>query len=275
MGPECATAQYQAPRPDVGEGQKRKPVMIEDYNRCKGGVDNLDKVVGTYACRRRANRWSLALFHNLLDVSLYNAFVLWTWLDPSWQEHKTCKRRLFIREVGEQLVTAHIQRRERLPRASTAADLVMELQGVSKLRILGIRGNITNNMPSRTGSLTNPHEFREFILEAHPKLRQEGGFELVEISGTTRSRQLILISCPNEGYHVRHLKDPQTQISHATIFIRPLQRNLNLEPACLQDCQAGCRSELVGPPQKCVTCGHEFPFSYIKAHSDECIRNAS
>ncbi|KAL7883320.1 hypothetical protein SRHO_G00009780 [Serrasalmus rhombeus] len=47
------------------------------------------------------------------------------------------------------------------------------------------------------------------------------------------------------GYHVRYLKDPQTQIGHATIFIRPLQRNLSLEPIC----QPECSSELNGPPQ--------------------------
>ncbi|XP_076842990.1 uncharacterized protein LOC143487750 [Brachyhypopomus gauderio] len=118
------------------------------------------------------------------------------------------------------------------------------------------------------GCQTNPHDFREFLLAAFPKLRQGGGFELLKISGTTRSRQLSLIPCPNEGYHVRHLKDPQTQIGHATIFIRPLQRNLNIEPVC----QPECSSELVGPPQNCVTCEEEFPFSQIKAHSDECRR---
>lgn len=30
--------------PDVSGEGKRKPVIIQDYNRCKGGVDNLDKV---------------------------------------------------------------------------------------------------------------------------------------------------------------------------------------------------------------------------------------
>ncbi|KAJ4922323.1 hypothetical protein JOQ06_019049, partial [Pogonophryne albipinna] len=29
--------------PDVSDEIKRKPVIIKDYNRCKGGVDNLDK----------------------------------------------------------------------------------------------------------------------------------------------------------------------------------------------------------------------------------------
>ncbi|KAJ4936617.1 hypothetical protein JOQ06_001206, partial [Pogonophryne albipinna] len=29
--------------PDVSDEMKRKPFIIKDYNRCKGGVDNLDK----------------------------------------------------------------------------------------------------------------------------------------------------------------------------------------------------------------------------------------
>ncbi|KAE8278205.1 hypothetical protein D5F01_LYC23722 [Larimichthys crocea] len=74
--------------PHVSDDAKRKPTIIQDYNRCKGGVDNLDKVVGTYSCRRRTNRWPLALFHNLIDVSLYNAFVLWTSIEPSWEQQK-------------------------------------------------------------------------------------------------------------------------------------------------------------------------------------------
>ncbi|CAM4570235.1 unnamed protein product [Leuciscus chuanchicus] len=46
----------------VTEGPKKKPEIITDYNRCKEGVDNLDKVVGTYSCRRRTNRWPQTLF---------------------------------------------------------------------------------------------------------------------------------------------------------------------------------------------------------------------
>lgn len=30
--------------PDISDEMKRKPIIIKDYNRCKGGVDNLDKV---------------------------------------------------------------------------------------------------------------------------------------------------------------------------------------------------------------------------------------
>lgn len=79
-----------------------------------------------------------------------------------------------------------------------------------------------------SGSQTNANEF---LLNEFPKLRQGGGFELLKITGTTRSHKLTIIPCPNDGYNARYLKNPQTQIGHATIFIRPLQRNLNLDPA--------------------------------------------
>ncbi|KAE8296656.1 hypothetical protein D5F01_LYC05417 [Larimichthys crocea] len=105
---------------DISDDSKRKPTIIQDYNRCKGGVDNLDKL------RAALNRWPLALFHNLLDVSLYNAFVLWTSIEPSWEQQKGHRRRLFIEEVGEALVTPHMEKRERLPRSSAAAALVAE-----------------------------------------------------------------------------------------------------------------------------------------------------
>ncbi|KAL3999245.1 serine carboxypeptidase 1 [Sarotherodon galilaeus] len=110
--------------PDVTDEDKRKPMIIEEYNRCKGGVDNLDKVVGTYTCRKRTSRWPMALFHNMIDVSLYNAYVLWISVDPSWQQQKSHRRRLYIEEVGESLVKPHMMKRGRLPRSSAAAEMV-------------------------------------------------------------------------------------------------------------------------------------------------------
>ncbi|MEQ2176523.1 hypothetical protein GOODEAATRI_028815, partial [Goodea atripinnis] len=44
---------------------------------------------------------------------------------------------------------------------------------------------------------------------------------------------LMVILCPNSGYTVQYLKNPQSQIGNATIFIRPLQRNLNPNPIIL------------------------------------------
>lgn len=74
----------------------------------------------------------------------------------------------------------------------------------------------------------------EFILASYPKLRDAGGFELLKISGTTRNRHLSLIPCPNQGYTVTYLKDPVLLVNHSIIYIRPLQRNLNMDNVSLQ-----------------------------------------
>nr|XP_033504757.1 piggyBac transposable element-derived protein 4-like [Epinephelus lanceolatus] len=112
----------------VTEGPKKKPEIIMEYNRCKGGVDTLDKVVGTYSCKRKTNRWPQALFFNMLDVSGYNAYVIFTAVDPAWNKGKTFRRRLFLEELGNSLVSAAMQRRARLPRAPVAAALVKKVQ---------------------------------------------------------------------------------------------------------------------------------------------------
>jgi hypothetical protein len=68
---------------EISDHEDRKPAIILDYNHNKGGVNNLDKVIGTYSCRRMTARWPLVIFHNIIDVSSNNAFVLWN----SWERH--------------------------------------------------------------------------------------------------------------------------------------------------------------------------------------------
>ncbi|KAI3372472.1 hypothetical protein L3Q82_022962, partial [Scortum barcoo] len=62
----------------AGPGSDKKPIIILDYNKNKGGVDNLDKLTASYTCQRMTRRWPMVVFYNILDVSAYNAFVLWT-----------------------------------------------------------------------------------------------------------------------------------------------------------------------------------------------------
>lgn len=88
-------------------------------------------MVGTYSCRRRTSRWPLALFHHVIDVSLYNGYVLWTAVDPGWQQGKSYRRRLYIEEVGETLVKPQMAKRERLPRPSLIAELLKHAQGAA------------------------------------------------------------------------------------------------------------------------------------------------
>ncbi|XP_045064895.1 piggyBac transposable element-derived protein 4-like [Coregonus clupeaformis] len=112
----------------VSRRQDKKPAIVLDYNSNKGGVDNLDKVIGTYSCRRMTARWPLVIFHNILDVSSYNAFVIWRELNPTWMPGKRNKRRVFLEQLGKALVTPFIQRRARLPRTEASAALIKAVQ---------------------------------------------------------------------------------------------------------------------------------------------------
>ncbi|XP_061878322.1 piggyBac transposable element-derived protein 4-like [Entelurus aequoreus] len=106
--------------------EDKKPQMVLDYNATKGGVDNLDKVTGTYSCRRMTARWPLVVFFNIIDVSAYNAFVLWREISEGWNSEKLYRRRLFLEQLGYALVQPQIARRVVLPRASAAAVVIVE-----------------------------------------------------------------------------------------------------------------------------------------------------
>ncbi|XP_076607948.1 uncharacterized protein LOC143333663 [Chaetodon auriga] len=131
--------------PAISNEVHRKPQIMLDYNRNKGGVDNLDKVIGAYSCRRKSHRWPLAMFYNMLDVSAYNAFVLWTRVDPQWKGGAPHKRRLFLEELGKALVSPLMQERQRLPRNPSAIALVKAVRELQPLE----SGNLQEFGPRR------------------------------------------------------------------------------------------------------------------------------
>ncbi|XP_068435159.1 piggyBac transposable element-derived protein 4-like [Clinocottus analis] len=112
----------------VSPGSDKKPTMILDYYKNKGGVDNLDKLTATYTCQQTSRRWPMVVFYNILDVSACNAFVLWTHIHQGWNATKKSKRRMFLEELGNSLVKPHIERRGRVPHDPDAASLVRQLQ---------------------------------------------------------------------------------------------------------------------------------------------------
>lgn len=117
-------------RKEVSVDEHKKPEIILFYNATKGGVDLLDKVVGTYRCKRKINRWPMAIFMNMLDISAYNAFVIFRQLHPNWNRNKqNFRRRLFLIELGESLVESCILNRARLPQGTHAASLVRTMRG--------------------------------------------------------------------------------------------------------------------------------------------------
>lgn len=63
------------------EIKKRKVIM--DYNKYMGGVDKLDQMIEPYISTRKSLKWYKKFFQHLLDVTVYNAFVLYKMKNPS------------------------------------------------------------------------------------------------------------------------------------------------------------------------------------------------
>jgi hypothetical protein len=57
----------------------------------------------------------MVLFYNILDVSGVNAFIIWTHLNPDWHKNKTHRRRLFLKQLGKDLVEEHLRSRLETP----------------------------------------------------------------------------------------------------------------------------------------------------------------
>jgi hypothetical protein len=101
----------------VEANPKKKPIMILDYNATKGGVDTSDQMLRTYTCKRMTRRWPIAIFSNMLDISALNAYIIWTLINPDWNARKTHKRRIFIEELGKELVRPRVDPAEPEDRA--------------------------------------------------------------------------------------------------------------------------------------------------------------
>ncbi|CAF1457562.1 unnamed protein product [Adineta ricciae] len=85
----------------IVDDEKKKPEIILYYNSIKGDVDHMDQMVQTYS----------------FDVGAIAAFVVWTTRNPQWNEKKNYRRRLFLMEVGYDLLQLHLDRRQHQPRA--------------------------------------------------------------------------------------------------------------------------------------------------------------
>ena len=54
----------------------KKPNVIMDYNKHKGGVDTLDENCVEFSCLRKINRWPMVINYNLINVATNNAFLV-------------------------------------------------------------------------------------------------------------------------------------------------------------------------------------------------------
>lgn len=76
---------------------------------------------------------SLSVFHcyiffDMLDISAYNAFVIWMAVNKDWNRGKLQRRRLFLDELGKALVRPKILQRQCVPRTPASAAIVRRIQ---------------------------------------------------------------------------------------------------------------------------------------------------
>ena len=53
--------------------ERKKLLMILDYNKRKGGVDMFDEKLEKFSCRKKIVRW---FFYNMLDAAANNSYIL-------------------------------------------------------------------------------------------------------------------------------------------------------------------------------------------------------
>ena len=59
-------------------GQKiLKPACVVEYSKHMGGVDKSDMQISLTECTRKMRKWYVKFFFHLVDISLYDAFVLY------------------------------------------------------------------------------------------------------------------------------------------------------------------------------------------------------
>ena len=104
------------------------------------------QLVATYTCQRKTMRWPIVIFFNMLDVSAYNSFVLWTEMDPMWNKQKCFKRRLFLEELGEALVTPFMIRRQGIPRTPASQNMIKEAQAFFQVNEASPRKALYHNV---------------------------------------------------------------------------------------------------------------------------------
>lgn len=104
--------------PAVSNNQKRKPLIVEFYNKNKVGVDVIDQMTKLYTTKSASRRWPLAVWSNILDISAINAWIVFKKISG-----KNLTRREFILSLISELRRSELNNTEESPRPSHIIDL--------------------------------------------------------------------------------------------------------------------------------------------------------
>jgi hypothetical protein len=126
----------------VNDEKKKKPEIILYYNDTKGGVDRMDQMVQTYSCKRKTKRWPMTFFFNIIDIGALAAFLVWTSKNPEWNNRKQHRRRVFLLQLGHDLVESHLNQRRQQPQA-IQRDVRLAMQAIGQTVTISKADNIS------------------------------------------------------------------------------------------------------------------------------------
>lgn len=111
-----------------------KPEIINEYNRTKGGVDCMDKMLSTYSTKRKTRRWPLAFFFNMMDIAALAAYVVYM---ANHEEYIRCsnRRALFLKNLAKELCIPNIQRRIELPLVTKWSSIRTAMENILGVQI--------------------------------------------------------------------------------------------------------------------------------------------
>ncbi|XP_048854380.1 uncharacterized protein LOC125722238 [Brienomyrus brachyistius] len=108
-------------------------------------------------------------------------------------------------------------------------------------------------------------EFANILLSHYPALHDCGGYQLLRIRGSSRSRMLAVIDCPSNGY-TPHYLCTSANIGQAIIYVRPLQKDISLQNLTQTQEDESVTQCMV----TCMYCGQNFMMNHIQDHVDVC-----
>ena len=94
---------------DETTGEKKKPEIISYYNKHKIGVDMVDKMCSSYNVQRGTRRWPMVVFYSILNIAGINTQVIYL-----GNGKKVPRRRLFLRQLGNELIRDQLVKRSLL-----------------------------------------------------------------------------------------------------------------------------------------------------------------
>ncbi|GAB0098318.1 PiggyBac transposable element-derived protein [Sergentomyia squamirostris] len=139
----------------------------QDY---KCGVDVMDQMVTRHSVKRKTNRWPLALFHNIIDVTALATYKIYCGLNPKTK----MLRRKILDDLSLALVNRHLQERSKNPMVTAKPhikrallDLLSEPSSKEKMECFAGPENIMTDLEQASVGA-----FRKF----YPGVTQSGCF---------------------------------------------------------------------------------------------------